>query len=97
MGQKRSKVVPLGAPSLHSSRPDDLVNCPEDSFRTGFRPVLFSAPRPVSFSSRRLLPFPDEHSFQPVFPYKLFGASRQSRSPAEAVPVAVLSLSALNC
>src|SRR5690348_3354722 len=37
--------------------------CPEDSFGTGFRPVLFSAPRPVSFSSHPLLPFLDEHGF----------------------------------
>src|SRR5690348_16054108 len=37
--------------------------CPQDSFGTGFRPVLFSAPRPVSFSSHPLLPFLDEHGF----------------------------------
>src|SRR5690348_9778026 len=37
--------------------------CPEDSFGTGFLPVLFSAPGPVSFSSHHLLPFLDEHGF----------------------------------
>src|SRR5690348_6402287 len=52
----------------------DFVTCPEDSFGTGFRPVLFSAPRPVSFSSYHLLPFLDEHSLQPVFllPHRKF-------------------------
>src|SRR5690348_5846459 len=90
--------IPPGAPSLHSSRPDDLVNCPQDSFGTGFQPVLFSAPRPVSFFSRLLLPFLDEHSPHPVFLSKILPAIRlQSRLPRNAFLAGGASLSTLNC
>ena len=88
----------LGDKDGHS--PLLLRTCPEDSFGTGFRPVLFSAPRPVSFSSHLLLPFPDEHSLHPDFLPKLLPAFRcQSSLPVHTFPpqVSRSQLSTLDC